>query len=280
MVVTLLYVPADREDRVRKALDSDADVVIIDLEDAVAPVAKTSARDDVPRLLEAAGSRAVQVRINSVDSPWGVEDAQMVTRLHPDVEVRVPKVNSPDTVQEVASKVGPRRRLHCLLESALAVERAFDIACSGAQVASIGLGEADLQSELGVRDEHALAWSRGRVVVAARAAGLPPPAQSVYPNVRDLHGLEASSRGGRAQGFSGRCAIHPVQLPVIRTAYRPDEQELIWARDVLQQVDAAHAAGRGALVLTSGDFVDVAMVAGAQRIIALERSTGLMPRTG
>lgn len=280
MAVTLLYVPADREDRVGKAIDSDADVVIVDLEDAVAPIAKASARENVPRLLEAAGSRAIQVRINGLDSPWGVDDLQVMTRLPPHVEIRVPKVDSPGVVHEVVSRVGPQRRLHCLLESALAVERAFDIASSGAQVASIGLGEVDLRSDLGVRDEHALAWSRGRVVVAARAAGLPPPAQSVYPNVRDLLGLDTSSRAGRAQGFLGRCAIHPAQLPVIRAAYRPDEEEMTWARGVLQQLAAAHAADRGVLVLSSGDFVDVAMVAGAQRILALERSTRPMPRTG
>lgn len=278
MVVTLLYVPADRADRVRKAIDSDADVVIVDLEDAVAPSAKTSARENLPGLLEAAGSRAIHVRINGLESPWGDDDAQVVSLLHPDVEVRVPKVDSPDHVQEAVSRLGPRRRLHCLLESAVAVEHAFDIARAGPQVASIGLGEADLGSDLGARDEQAMAWSRGRIVIAARAAGLPPPAQSVYPAVRDLPGLEESTRAGRAQGFVGRCAIHPVQLPVIRAAHRPDEQEVSWARQILQSLDAAHAADRGTLVLPSGDFADVAMVAGARRVLALEHGTRPMPR--
>src|SRR5690606_31805273 len=102
-----------------------------------------------------------------------------------------------------------------LLESAAGIEQAHQIATAHPAVRGIALGEADLSADLGITDETALNWPRSRAVVAARAAGLPPPAQSVYPDIRDIDGLARSCAAGRALGFLGRTAIHPRQLPVI-----------------------------------------------------------------
>ncbi|MGH3358633.1 MAG: HpcH/HpaI aldolase/citrate lyase family protein, partial [Nocardioidaceae bacterium] len=215
LAVTLLYVPADRPERVAKALGLDTDVVIVDLEDAVAPAAKEDARAGVPALLGARADARVQVRVNAADTPWGAEDLAMVADLDDDIEVRLPKVDSPATIDAAIGLLGPSRALHCLIETAVGIEHAYDIARHSDSVASVGLGEADLRSELGVGDERGLDWSRGRIVVAARAAGLPPPAHSVFTNVADLDGLAASTHAGRALGFVGRQAIHPAQLPVI-----------------------------------------------------------------
>lgn len=110
----------------------------------------------------------------------------------------------------------PGHALHALIESPLGVESAFEIASAG-----IGLGEADLRSALGVATAEHLGWQRARIVNAAAAAGLEPPAMSVYADVRDLEGLRASCEAGRASGFVGRAAIHPAQLPVIREAFTP-----------------------------------------------------------
>lgn len=272
LAVTLLYVPADRPERVAKALGLDTDVVIVDLEDAVAPAAKDDARDAVPDLLRSAADVRVQVRVNAMDTPWAADDLAMVSGLPSDVEVRLPKVESTAAL-EAAEAFAPGRRLHCLVETALGVERAYDIAAPAGAVASIGLGEADLRSELGVADERGLDWARGRIVVAARAAGLPPPAQSVFPRVRDLDGLAASTRAGRTLGFVGRQAIHPAQLPVIRAAYRPDPPEVQAARDLLDAFAQAQARDNGVTVLDDGRFVDAAMVAGARRVLDLEALT-------
>lgn len=273
LVVTLLYVPADRADRVAKALALDADVVIIDLEDAVAPAGKQAARDAVPGLLEDRAGRRVQVRVNAVDTPWGLDDLDMVAALDADVGVRLPKVHSPETLDVAIGRIGTARPVHCLLESAVAVERAFDIARHAAPTATIGLGEADLRSELGVSDERGLDWARGRAVVAAGAAGLPPLAQSVFTNVRDLDGLADSCRDGRAMGFVGRCAIHPAQLPVIRSAYRPSTEEVARAGELLERLSTTDGPGAGVAVLGDGSFVDVAMVGGARRTLELEALT-------
>jgi citrate lyase subunit beta/citryl-CoA lyase len=111
------------------------------------------------------------------------------------------------------------------------------------------------------------------MVVAARAAGLPAPAMSVYPHVRDLDGLVASCRLGRSLGFLGRAAIHPAQLAPIRAAFRPTDAEVARAHEVLARVHDAREAGVGALVLPDGTFLDVAMVEQARTVVAIARRT-------
>ncbi|SDS33376.1 CoA ester lyase [Jiangella sp. DSM 45060] len=268
MNLTLLYVPADRPDRAAKALASAADVVILDLEDAVAPSAKAAARASAAAVLAEAGpDRAVQVRVNAPSTPWGGDDLAMVAALPPSVGVRVPKVASAADVAAVRSVAGPRP-VHVLLETAAGVEAAYAVA-SAPGVASIGLGEADLASDLGVSGPDGLAWCRQRLVVAARAAGLAPPAMAVWTDLRDDDGLAASCRAGRALGFVGRAAIHPKQLPVIEAAFRPSPDEVAHAAEVVAAVEAAAASGSGVAVLAGGRFVDVAMVDQARRVLAL-----------
>ncbi|GAB3577838.1 CoA ester lyase [Amycolatopsis endophytica] len=265
--LTLLYVPADRPDRVAKALRSTADVVLVDLEDAVAPARKAEARVNAVELL-AAAERRVQVRINHVSTPWHADDLAALAGLPPEVGARIPKVESAGEIRALAAAL-PGRELHPLIESALGVEGALDIATASPQVASLGLGEADLRSDLGVTDDAGLTWARSRIVVAARAARLVPPVMSAYTNVRDLDGLAASCRAGRALGFRGRTAIHPSQLDTIRAAFRPSEQEVERAREVLARLDDATAAGVGAIALADGTFLDVAMIEGARTVLAL-----------
>lgn len=267
--LTLLYVPADRPDRVAKALASAADTVLVDLEDAVAPSSKAQARENAGRLLDGLpAGRAVQVRINHPGTPWHAGDVELLAALPAHIGARIPKVESAREVTALAAAL-PGRALHLLVESALGVERAFELATASPQVASIGLGEADLRSDLRVDGADGLLWARGRIVVAARAARLPSPHMSVYPNVRDLAGLADSCRAGRALGFSGRTAIHPAQLDTIRTAFLPSADEVAAAHEVLDRVGDAAADGIGALALADGTFLDVAMVERARWVLAL-----------
>ncbi|WP_245606043.1 HpcH/HpaI aldolase/citrate lyase family protein [Promicromonospora kroppenstedtii] len=260
--------PADRPDRVAKALASSADAVLVDLEDAVAPSRKEEARENARLSLALVGGRSVQVRINHRSTPWHAEDVALLGSLPSSVGARVPKVESVREVQELAEAL-PGRALHLLVESALGVERAFELATASPQVASIGLGEADLRSDLRVDDEDGLLWARSRIVVAARAAGLVAPVMSAYTNVRDLEGLAASCRVGRRLGFSGRTAIHPAQLEVIRAAFLPSAEEVAAAREVLSRVAGAADAGVGAVALADGTFLDVAMVERARWVVEL-----------
>ena len=266
--VTFLYAPADRPDLVAKALASTADVVIVDLEDAVAPAHKQSARAALSGMLAGHLGRRVQVRVNALETPWGALDLAAVANLETEVGIRIPKVGSPADVEEVSRAVGDRH-LHILIETARGIEAAYDIARAKAPVASVGLGEADLRSDLGIDDDTALAWARSRLVIAARAAGLPSPSMSVYPNVRDDVGLARSCAIGRGLGFLGRTAIHPRQLPVIVAAFAPTEAELARALLVVGAISEARLAGNGTVVLPDGTFLDAAMVERARRTVAL-----------
>lgn len=266
--ITLLYAPADRPELVRKALDSRADAVIIDLEDAVAPGRKGEARENVRGLLSAvAPERSVQLRINAADSPWFQADLELVSDLPSQVEVRLPKVDDPTFVRQMGDVTS--RRLHLLIESPVGVEIAFELACAAEQVASLGLGEADLKSALQLEDESGLTWIRSRIVLAARAAGLPAPVMSAYTNTLDTAGLLESSRLGRQLGFLGRTAIHPRQLEVIAEAFRPSAQQVERAQQVLDRLEDALDIGTGAIALADGTFLDVAMVEQARATVSL-----------
>ena len=266
--LTWLYVPGDRPDRFAKAVDSGADVVILDLEDAVAAGRKAYARDAVAEFVSSAHRVPVQVRVNELTGPDLPADLAAVAGRPGVAGLRLPKVESPVDVVTVAGEL-PGTPLHPLIESAVGLEAAYGIASAHPTVASLGLGEADLRSDLGVTGEDGLLWARGRVVVAARAAALPPPAMSVYANVTDLDGLAASCRAGRRLGFIGRAAIHPRQLPVIAEAFRPSPDEVDRARELLAAVAEAQVRDSGTVVLPDGRFADRAMVAAAQRTVSL-----------
>jgi citrate lyase subunit beta / citryl-CoA lyase len=272
VVLVALYVPGDRPDRFAKAAATGADVVILDLEDAVAPGAKDVAREHVAAWVETGPDTPLQVRVNALDTPWARQDLAMLRSLDGRVGVRIPKVESADDVHAVAAAVGDATRLHPMLETARGVEAAFDVAQADPAVATVGLGEADLASDLGVTGEEALSWARSRLVVAARAAGLPPPMLSVYPQVTDLEGLAASCRAGRALGFVGRTAVHPRQVPVIAAAFQPTPEEVAAATATLRALEQAAEAGTGVLLLPDGRMVDPAMAGYARRVLAIDKA--------
>ncbi|MFI7672708.1 HpcH/HpaI aldolase/citrate lyase family protein [Actinophytocola sp. NPDC049390] len=256
--VTGLYVPGNRPDRFDKAVATGADLVVLDLEDAVPPEEKTSAREAVAAWLASARVDCLlQVRVNAVDDLPAFQDLT-------GFEVRLPKVESPAQVDRVTRAL-PDVAVTALLETALGVEHAAAIAAHPA-VTRLALGESDLASDLGTRDEAVLDHARIRLLYAARAADLPAPMLSAYPAIRDLAGLRADTERGRALGWYGRVAIHPTQLPVIAAVFRPTAEERRWAEEVL----SATSAG-GVTTLANGDMVDPAMLGRAKAILSRRR---------
>ncbi|MDH6627026.1 citrate lyase subunit beta/citryl-CoA lyase [Streptomyces sp. LBL] len=269
--LTWLYAPGDRPRIVTKALAAGADVVIVDLEDAVAPDRKDYARAATADLLAEPQPVPVHVRVNALGSPAADADLKAVAALPGVSGLRLPKVTSPEQIVRIAESTatadGNAPPLYALLETALGIERAHAVACAHSALRGIALGEANLRADLGVRDDAGLDWSRSRVVVAARAAGLRPPPQSVHPDTRDLKGLATSCAHGRALGFLGRAAIHPRQLPIIERAYLPTEQEVEEAETIIK----AATTEKGAQALPDGTFIDAAVVATAHLTLALAR---------
>jgi len=252
-----------------KALTAGADVVIVDLEDAVAPERKEYARAATADLLCEPHPVPVHVRVNALDGPLAPADLRTVAHLPGVRGLRLPKVTSAEQITRVAETAGETSALYALLETALGIEHAYAIASAHPCLRGISLGESDLRADLNVGEDAGLDWSRARVIVAARAAGLPPPPQSVHPDIRDLEGLAASCAHGRALGFLGRAAIHPRQLPVIERAYLPTEKELYQAETVIK----AATTHQGAQALPDGRFIDAAVVAAARRTLSLARRT-------
>ena len=259
--VTGLYVPGNRPDRFDKAVATGADLVILDLEDAVPPEEKPSARGAVAAWLATARVDCLlQVRVN--ESP--ADDLAELKGLT-GFEIRLPKVESPAQVDRVTRTL-PDVPVTALVETAFGVEHADAIAAHPA-VTRLGLGESDLASELGTRSDAVLDHARIRLLYAARAAGLPAPMLSAYPAIKDLTGLRADTERGRVLGWYGRVAIHPTQLPVIAEVFAPSEEDRAWAEEVL----AATTDG-GVTTLSNGDMVDSAMLGRAKAILARVRS--------
>jgi citrate lyase subunit beta/citryl-CoA lyase len=272
-VLTALYVPANRPDRFAKAVAAGPDLVVFDLEDAVPVDDKADARGRAVAWIAANAQGAVEIRVNALGSPWIEDDLAAISAV-PSVRIRLPKVESAADVRAVLEKV-PSARITALIESPLGVERAFEIATADPRVVAVALGEADLSSALGVDDAAGLAWSRGRLVSASRAAGLGAPMMSVYPRVDDFDGLRRTSLEGRMLGFVGRTAIHPRQLTTIVEAFTPTAAQVAEAEALLAAVEKADVERGGVIVLPDGRMVDPAMIGRAREVTALIREIEL-----
>jgi len=241
-------------------------MVILDLEDAVAPERKDAARDAVLDWLAAfrpgderhPALAVVQVRINGGER--GDDDVRALAGSPTAIELRVPKVETPEQL-DVLAGLASGLPVTALVESALGVENAYAIAAHPA-VTRLALGESDLASELGTRAPAVLDYARIRLLYAARSAGLEAPMMSAFPDIRNLDALRADTLRGRESGWFGRSAIHPSQLPVIHEAFAPTDAELAWAREVLSVGEAG-----GVATLASGEMVDAAMLGRARSIL-------------
>ncbi len=265
--------PGSDPRRIEKALASEADAVIIDLEDAVAPNRKEEARETVAGFLRSGHEKPILVRTNAPGSVLAGEDIEAIAG--PNLAgLRLPKTESAEAVRQIAGRLEDLRceaGIQCLIESALGLELAFEIARAHERVVGMSLGEADLAADLGVRDEAGLLYARSRLVVATRATGLPGPVQSVYTNVRDEEGLRRSTEEGKNQGFVGRSAIHPNQLSTINEVFTPTEREVAEAEELLARLEESAGSGTSAFALEDGRFIDEAVVGSARLTLALAR---------
>jgi citrate lyase subunit beta/citryl-CoA lyase len=257
--LTLLFVPGDRPDRFDKAAAAGPDLVVLDLEDAVAPDAKDAARDHVVAWLGAGGRAAV--RINAAGTPGHDEDLRALSGTA--LPVMLPKAEDPAGLAGVAARLHPGATLLALVETAAGVLAAPSLAAVD-RVARLVLGTYDLAAQLGVSpdDRDAMAGARQALVLASAAAGLAGPVDGVTGDVGDDDRLRDDLAYAVRLGFGGKLCIHPRQVPVAREAFLPSAEELAWARRVVEA-----AAGAGA-VLLDGAMVDKPVVDRARRLLA------------
>lgn len=271
--VAPLFVPADRPDRVEKALKLGVDAVIIDLEDAVAASQKAFARKALAELLGGTTPAcAVYVRVNRPGEPELLAaDLEALTPCWEAVDgVVLPKAESADDVHRLDRLLPGPTHLAPIVESALGVENALSIARASESVATLVFGVADLSAELGVvpsADGLELLAARSRLVLACAQARIAKPIDGPWLVLDDEAGLATSAAHARRLGFGGKAAIHPAQLAAIRAAFAPSADEVAWARRVVAAFEKADQAGVGAVRLDDGTFVDAPIAARARSIL-------------
>lgn len=284
LIRSALFVPGNRPDRILKAINTDADAVIIDLEDAVPADQKDEARKVVLDNSQQHPDRIIFARVNAVDSDFIKPDIAAIVNEHL-TGIIVPKIADPVQVQEVnqlllaAEKQNGVKsgniKLIPMVESALGVENAFKIAsCSieHGRIHTLTFGAADLTLDLGVRlsksgDE--LVYPRARLVVACRAAGLVHPLDTPFMiDLKDRQALENDIKRAERLGFQGKLCIHPNQIDACNLLFSPSAREIELARKVVQAFDEAQASGT-AVIQLEGQFVDAPIVARARSILKI-----------
>ncbi|MDA8268889.1 MAG: CoA ester lyase [Actinomycetota bacterium] len=265
-----LYVPASSPELIDKALAGRADAVVLDLEDAVPPDRKVAARANAAAVLRAPPPKALYVRVNGLASGLMLDDLAAVASPHL-AGVRVPKAEDGDGIRTVRARLdaaGCNAVVVPIIESALGVERAFDIASAHPSVATLAMGEADLRADLHATADDALDFARSRCVLAARAARRLPAIQSVHTQLGDEAGLRASTERGRALGFGARSAVHPAQVPVINDVLSPSEAERERAAAIVSAYRMALAQGLAVTTLDDGQFIDEPVARDAADVLA------------
>ncbi|MET8472401.1 CoA ester lyase [Streptomyces sp. NPDC006422] len=256
--VTWLFVPATRPDRFAKAAASGADAVIVDLEDAVAAGEKAAARERLRAAWPEGVDVPIAVRINGPHTPEYADDLAACRALSP-AAVVLPKTESAAQVRDAAEGSGGIPVLP-LVETARGLVHLDRITAEPA-CARLLFGSIDLALDLGVSDDRALDAARSDLVRWSVANGLPAPVDGVTTAVRDEDAVTRDAARGRAWGFGGKLCIHPAQLPYVRRAFAPSEQEADWARRVL-------AAGHDGAATVDGEMIDRPVVEKARRILS------------
>jgi citrate lyase subunit beta / citryl-CoA lyase len=273
---TVLYLPGSNARALEKARTLPTDALILDLEDAVSPDAKATARDQVAAAVSAGGfgPREVLVRINAVDTPWFADDVAAVAAAAPD-GVLVPKVSSADDVAGVEATLESAGApddllLWAMLETPRAILDAAEVAHASPRLVGFVMGTNDLAKEL--RAAHvpgrapllpSLAWC----LLAVRDAGK-TIVDGVFNDLDDAEGFAAECRQAVELGFDGKTVIHPRQLEPCNAAFTPTDAEVARAREVIAAFEAARAEGRG-VVTVDGKLVENLHVEQAQQALAL-----------
>lgn len=255
---SLLFVPGSRPDRFDKADAAGADAIVLDLEDAVAPADKDSAREAIRRWLRP--QKKAVIRINAADTPWFADDLSLLSR--PGVAaVMLPKAERIEDLDTV-SRAGTVRVLP-LIETAAGLAAAVQIA-AGRGVLRLAFGSLDFQADLGMRDagEDELNPFRLQLILASRLAGIASPIDGVTTAIDDQQRLQADVARARRLGFGGKLCIHPRQIELVHEGFAPDAASLDWARRVI----AAVASG-GAVVTVDGKMVDRPVLLRAEAIL-------------
>ena len=265
---SVLYIPASKVRALDKARTLDCDAIIFDLEDAVTPDEKVTARATLAEELAKGGygHRARIVRINGLDTEWGEDDAKAVASMDCDA-VLLPKVDGPEQLATLKAITGDLP-IWCMMETPRGVLNALSIA-DASGVGGFILGTNDLAKDIGCAtggDRSAMMTALQMCLMAARAAGI-ACVDGVYNAFKDEDGLRAECEQGRALGMDGKTLIHPAQLEIANAVFAPTEDQVDLARRQMAAFDEARARGEGVAVV-DGKIVENLHIETARQTLA------------
>ena len=273
---SLLFVPGLRPDRFAKALDSGADIVCVDMEDAVARSRKDEGRALTLPLFRDKSHPQVEkmVRINSLSTPDGLKDLTAIIELEtPPPAIMIPKIRSAEEVQLIDSLLssGPSRQIRfcVIIETNQGLERAIEIAKSSSRIDSLILGAVDMSADLRCEKSwEPLLYTRSRLVHAAASAGI-DLLDVPFLNLEDAEGLKQEATACARLGFTGKASIHPNQIPIIHAAFTPDAKAI----EKAQKVCAAFEQDTTGLVVVDGELIELPVVRSMYRVLAIAERT-------
>lgn len=267
--ITYLFVPGNRPERFNKAVEANPDAIILDLEDSVHPDSKPAARAAIWAWQESNLTVSCEryIRLNSVSSALFRQDLTWWRDMrYPErcSGIFLPKAECPQALARATEDLlehNPNLQIVAIIETAKGLQQVEAIA-SIAGVTRLAFGSLDFSLDINCEQiPEAFHYARSRIVLASRAAGLPPPIDGVTPAINDLTAVRQDSRYARALGFSAKLCIHPAQLHLIKSSFLPDAEQLAWAERVL----IAAASGSHAIKV-DGEMVDLPLIEQAQRL--------------
>ena len=275
---SLLYIPGSSMKMLQKAVVLHPDAVILDLEDAVSIAEKDTARAQVVQMLPEIKKtgKEVLVRVNGMDTQWGIDDLQAIIPCRPDAIV-LPKASrrfviAADCMMSMLEqKYGMEQDavgLVPLFETTEAIMTGYEILGLCSRINGVQFGAEDLTKELEIGRTAAgdeVYYAREQLIFAARARGV-DPLDTPFTDVKDLQALEQDVQKAKAMGFTGKTCIHPSHIETINRVYTPSEAEVTRARGIVEAMDAAAAAGKGACMYEN-KMVDAPVAARAARLV-------------
>jgi citrate lyase subunit beta/citryl-CoA lyase len=283
-VRSVLFVPGNRPDRIDKAVQSQADAVIIDLEDAVPLKLKDEAREIAKNKISEHRDKKIIVRVNALDTEYIMKDIQEIVVQGLSC-IMVPKLQRPEDMHTVDAYLSQSEKIKNieqgsiqiipLIETALAVQNIYRIAAEplpNPRLFTVAFGAADYTLDLGTEMSYSAEeqlYPRSRIAVACCAAKISPPIDSPFMlDIQNLEALEADARRSRQLGYQGKLCIHPKQLDVCNKVFAPSEDEILFAQKVVDAFHEAEEKGHAAIQV-DGKFIDPPIVHRAKKTLHL-----------
>ncbi|ANK81791.1 MAG: malyl-CoA thiolesterase [Rhizobiales bacterium NRL2] len=273
---SVLYMPGSNARALEKAKSIPADALILDLEDAVSPDAKAQAREQVCKAIADGGygKREMIIRINGLDTPWGADDMDAVSKAGPDA-ILVPKINDAATVEKLVEAMDEAgapaaTALWCMMETPIGILNAKEIAAASSRVAVWVMGTNDIAKDTGAQhtaDRLPMITSLGLCMLAARAYGI-QILDGVYNDIKDEEGFRAICRQGLELGFDGKTLIHPSQVGPCNEVFSPTEAQLESAARIVAGFEEAQREGKG-VVTVDGRMIENLHVEQAKKQLAM-----------